>query len=174
MAAGPASWHFCVLPNVPKLSPETGSTHIRGQFQAGERRAPDGNNLGLSSGYGSTGQIALSSMVLTIGPPALDAGSLNLRRAIDWHETRMHELSVPERVTCREKVTAMQTAIASNQVGKFPVIQFRKKRLTVAIHTHFDMQSAEDVNEVKRLVEQALAQLAEDGDVKVSYALSDV
>jgi hypothetical protein len=75
-----------------------------------------------------------------------------------------------------EKVTTMQVAIASNQnqVGKFPVIQFRKKRLTVAIHTHFDMQNAEEVNEVKRLVEQALAQLAEDGDVKVSYALSDV
>jgi len=70
----------------------------------------------------------------------------------------------------------MQIAIASNQnqVGKFPVIQFRKKRLTVAIHTHFDMQNAEEVNEVKRLVEQALTQLAEDGDVKVSYALSDV
>jgi hypothetical protein len=78
-----------------------------------------------------------------------------------------------------ERATAMQIAIASNQsqvspVGKFPVIQFRKKRLTVAIHTHFDMQNAEEVNEVKRLVEQALAQLAEDGDVKVSYALSDV
>ena len=68
----------------------------------------------------------------------------------------------------------MQTATASNQVGTFPVIQFRKKRLTIAIHTHFDMQNAEDVNEVKRLVEQALAQLSEDGDVKVSYALSDV
>jgi hypothetical protein len=36
------------------------------------------------------------------------------------------------------------------------------------------MQNADEVNEVKRLVEQALAQLAEDGDVKVSYALSDV
>jgi hypothetical protein len=75
-----------------------------------------------------------------------------------------------------KKATTMQTAIASNQnqVGKFPVIQFRKKRLTVAIHAHFDMQNADEVNEVKRLVEQALGQLAEDGDVKVSYALSDV
>ena len=75
-----------------------------------------------------------------------------------------------------KRAPTMQTAIASNQnqVGKFPIIQFRKKRLTVAIHTHFDMQNAEEVNEVKRLVEQALAQLAEDGDVKVSYALSDV
>jgi len=73
-----------------------------------------------------------------------------------------------------KRATTMQTAIASNQVGKFPVIQFRKKRLTVAIHTHFDMQNAEEVNEVKHLVEQALAQLAEDGDVKVSYTLSDV
>jgi hypothetical protein len=73
-----------------------------------------------------------------------------------------------------KKATTMQTAIASNQVGKFPVIQFRKKRLTVAIHAHFDMQNADEVNEVKRLVEQALAQLAEDGDVKVSYTLSDV
>ena len=86
----------------------------------------------------------------------------------------MDGFSVPECVTCREKTATMQTAIATNQVGNFPVIQFRKKRLTVAIHTHFDMQNAEDVNEVKRLVEQALAQLSEDGDVKVSYALSDV
>jgi hypothetical protein len=75
-----------------------------------------------------------------------------------------------------KKATTMQTALASNQnqVGKFPVIQFRKKRLTVAIHAHFDMQNADEVNDVKRLVEQALAQLAEDGDVKVSYTLSDV
>ena len=86
----------------------------------------------------------------------------------------MDGFCVPERVTCREKTATMQTAIATNQVGNFPVIQFRKKRLTVAIHTHFDMQNAEDVNDVKRLVEQALAQLSEDGDVKVSYALSDV
>ena len=95
-------------------------------------------------------------------------------RSTPWHEDRMYQLCVPERVTCRERATTMQSAIASNQVGNFPVIQFRKKRLTVAIHTHFDMQNAEDVNEVKRLVEQALAQLSEDGDVKVSYALSDV
>ena len=82
--------------------------------------------------------------------------------------------SVSQNASSREKATTMQTAIASNQVGNFPVIQFRKKRLTVAIHTHFDMQNADDVNGVKRLVEQALAQLSEDGDVKVSYALSDV
>src|SRR5258707_14706920 len=92
-----------------------------------------------------------------------------------WHGDRMTENAMSQNASHSSKrATTMQTAIASNQVGRFPVIQFRKKRLTVAIHTHFDMQNAEEVNEVKQLVEQALAQLAEDGDVKVSYALSDV
>jgi hypothetical protein len=92
-----------------------------------------------------------------------------------WHGNRMFEITMSQNASHSSKrATTMQIAIASNQVGKFPIIQFRKKRLTVAIHTHFDMQNAEEVSEVKRLVEQALAQLAEDGDVKVSYALSDV
>jgi hypothetical protein len=92
-----------------------------------------------------------------------------------WHGDRMEANTMSQNAShSLKKATTMQTAIASNQVGKFPVIQFRKKRLTVAIHAHFDMQNADEVNEVKRLVEQALAQLAEDGDVKVSYTLSDV
>jgi len=94
-----------------------------------------------------------------------------------WHGDRMDEgICLRTRHLHRKRATAMQIAIASNQsqVGKFPSVQFRKKRLTVAIHTHFDMQNAEEVIEVKRLIEQALAQLAEDGELKVSYALSDV
>ena len=97
------------------------------------------------------------------------------RLLIPWHEDRMDESAMSQNAShSSKKATTMQIAIASNQVGKFPVVQFRKKRLTVAIHAHFDMQNADEVNEVKRLVEQALAQLAEDGDVKVTYALSDV
>jgi len=125
--------------------------------------------------------IALSAMVLRTRPSRVAMAPVFASPALDdagphlWHEDRMDVNAMSQNAShSSKKATTMQTAIATNQVGKFPVIQFRKKRLTVAIHAHFDMQNADEVNEVKRLVEQALAQLAEDGDVKVSYTLSDV
>ena len=68
----------------------------------------------------------------------------------------------------------MGQALSSEYVSRFPVINFRKKRLTVAIHAHFDLESARDVAEVKQKIETALEQIARDGQTKVSFSLSDV
>ena len=43
----------------------------------------------------------------------------------------------------------MHMDTGSKHLGNFPDIQFRKKRLTVAIHAQFDMERAEDVNTVR-------------------------
>lgn len=68
----------------------------------------------------------------------------------------------------------MHMDVGSKNLGNFPDIQFRKKRLTVAIHAQFDMERAEDVNAVKQRVADSLARLAEEGRAKVTYTLSDV
>ena len=67
----------------------------------------------------------------------------------------------------------MQMA-AAEATTRFPVINFRKKRLTVAIHAHFDMGGAEDVAGVKRMVEEAIAQLLNEGQAKVSFSVVDL
>jgi lauroyl/myristoyl acyltransferase len=64
---------------------------------------------------------------------------------------------------------AIETASA-----KFPVICFRKKRLTVAIHAHFDMEKAEDVAAVKQMIEAAVSQIIKEGHAKIGYSVSDV
>ena len=68
----------------------------------------------------------------------------------------------------------MHMDVGSKNLGNFPDIQFRKKRLTVAIHAQFDMERAEDVNAVKQRVAESLSRLAEEGRAKVSYTLSDI
>ena len=68
----------------------------------------------------------------------------------------------------------MHMDAGSKNLGNFPDIQFRKKRLTVAIHAHFDMERAEDVSAVKQRVSESLSRLAEEGRAKVTYTLSDV
>ena len=68
----------------------------------------------------------------------------------------------------------MHMDTGSKHLGNFPDIQFRKKRLTVAIHAQFDMERAEDVSAVKQRVAESLSRLAEEGRAKVSYTLSDV
>jgi len=69
----------------------------------------------------------------------------------------------------------MSLHIASNKLlGSFPTILFRKKRLTVAIHAHFNLECAEDVEELKRRIEETMARLAEDGEAKVGYTLTDI
>jgi hypothetical protein len=68
----------------------------------------------------------------------------------------------------------MHMDVGSKNLGNFPDIQFRKKRLTVAIHAHFDMERAEDVNAVRQRVEESISRLAEEGRAKVSYTLSDL
>ena len=68
----------------------------------------------------------------------------------------------------------MHVVVANDFTSKFPLINFRKKRLTVAIHAHFDMECAEDVSAVKAMIDAALVQLEKDGHVKVSYSVTDV
>jgi hypothetical protein len=68
----------------------------------------------------------------------------------------------------------MHVAVANDFTTKFPLISFRKKRLTVAIHAHFDMECAEDVQAVKAMIDSALVQLEKDGHLKISYSVTDV
>jgi hypothetical protein len=64
--------------------------------------------------------------------------------------------------------------VGSKHLANFPDIQFRKKRLTIAIHAQFDMERAEDVNAVKQRVSESVERLAEEGRAKVTFTLSDV
>ena len=68
----------------------------------------------------------------------------------------------------------MHMDVGIKNLVNFPDIQFRKKRLTVAIHAHFDMERAEDVTAVKQRVADSVSRLAEEGRAKVTYTLSDV
>ena len=68
----------------------------------------------------------------------------------------------------------MHMDTGSKNFSNFPDIQFRKKRLTVAIHAQFDMERAEDVTAVRQRVTDSLSRLAEDGRAKVTYTLTDV
>ena len=68
----------------------------------------------------------------------------------------------------------MHMDAGSKNLGNFPDIQFRKKRLTVAIHAQFDMERAEDVNAVRQRVAESVERLTEEGRAKVTYTLSDV
>ena len=68
----------------------------------------------------------------------------------------------------------MHMDVGIKHLANFPDIQFRKKRLTIAIHAQFDMERAEDVNAVKQRVSESVSQLAEEGRAKVTYTLSDI
>ena len=72
------------------------------------------------------------------------------------------------------KASHMHMDVGIKNLANFPDIQFRKKRLTVAIHAHFDMERAEDVTAVKQRVADSVSRLAEEGRAKVTYTLSDV
>ena len=68
----------------------------------------------------------------------------------------------------------MNMQLGNRFLGSFPTIQFRKKRLTVAIHAHFDMECAEDVDHLRTRIEEAMARLAADGEAKIGYTLTDI
>jgi len=68
----------------------------------------------------------------------------------------------------------MNVHVGNRFLGSFPTIQFRKKRLTVAIHAHFDMECAEDVDSLRTRIEDAMERLAADGEAKIAYTLSDI
>jgi copper homeostasis protein CutC len=67
----------------------------------------------------------------------------------------------------------MQIAMAE-PVGRFPIITFRKKRLTVAIHAQFDMECAEDAAAVKQMIEEAALRLLSEGQAKIAYSVADL
>ena len=73
-----------------------------------------------------------------------------------------------------QEMVTMHLAIANEFANKFPPITFRKKRLTVAIHAHFDMECAADATLVKQMIEAALKQLETEGHAKINYSVTDV
>ena len=68
----------------------------------------------------------------------------------------------------------MNMHVGNKLLGSFPTISFRKKRLTVAIHAHFDMECAEDVENLRNRIEETMARLANDGKAKIGYTLTDI
>ena len=68
----------------------------------------------------------------------------------------------------------MNMHVGNKLLGSFPAILFRKKRLTVAIHAHFDLECAEDVESLRARIEEAMGRLVQDGKAKIGYTLSDL
>ena len=68
----------------------------------------------------------------------------------------------------------MNMHVGNKLLGSFPTISFRKKRLTVAIHAHFDLECAEDVESLRGRIEETMSRLADDGEAKIGYTLSDI
>ena len=58
--------------------------------------------------------------------------------------------------------------------SSFPPVNFRRKRLTIAVHTYFDMANVADAQKVKQLVERAMSGLSESARAKVSYEVSEI
>ena len=68
----------------------------------------------------------------------------------------------------------MNMHVGNNKLASFPTISFRKKRLTVAIHAQFDLECAEDVENLRTRIEETMTRLADDGEAKIGYTLTDV
>jgi hypothetical protein len=58
--------------------------------------------------------------------------------------------------------------------ANFPAITFRRKRLTVTIHAHFNLEGAEDVAVVKRCIENAIGELTKHGQTKHTYSVVEI
>ena len=59
-------------------------------------------------------------------------------------------------------------------LGNFPTIMFKKKRLTVGIHAHFDLESSEDVEKLRTRIEETMSRLVQEGEAKIGYTLTDI
>ena len=68
----------------------------------------------------------------------------------------------------------MNMHVGNKLLGSFPTILFRKKRLTVAIHAQFDLECAEDVEQLRSRIEETLARFADGGETKIAYTLTDI
>jgi len=73
-----------------------------------------------------------------------------------------------------QETVTMHVAVSNDFTSKFPLINFRKKRLTVAIHAQFDMECAQDAAVVKQMIDTALTQLEKEGHTKITYSVSDI
>jgi hypothetical protein len=74
----------------------------------------------------------------------------------------------------KQETVTMHVAVSNDFTSKFPLINFRKKRLTVAITAQFDMECAQDAVAVKQMIDGALMQLEKEGHAKITYSVSDV
>src|SRR3954466_1979104 len=52
-----------------------------------------------------------------------------------------------------QEMVTMHVAISNDFTNNSPPINFRKKRLTVAIHAQFDMECAQDAAAVKQMID---------------------
>jgi hypothetical protein len=85
-----------------------------------------------------------------------------------------HLSSVFQNAPAWRQEALVNIELGSKFLGNFPTIQFRKKRLTVAIHAQFDMECAEDVDQVKQRLQETLGHLMAEGEAKIAYTLSDL
>jgi hypothetical protein len=68
----------------------------------------------------------------------------------------------------------MGQVVQTDFVTKFPVINFRKKRLSVVIHAQFDMECESNVSTVRHMIERAMAEINREGSSKVTYTVADI
>jgi G:T-mismatch repair DNA endonuclease (very short patch repair protein) len=64
--------------------------------------------------------------------------------------------------------------VLQTEFSGFPVITFRKKRLTVTIHACFNLEHADDVAVVKQTVEDAMRQLTKHGQAKNTFSVAEI
>jgi hypothetical protein len=68
----------------------------------------------------------------------------------------------------------MGQVLQTDFINRFPVINFRKKRLSVVIHAQFDMECESDVTSVRQMIEKAMSEINKEGAAKITYSLSDI
>ena len=68
----------------------------------------------------------------------------------------------------------MGQVVQTDFVTKFPVINFRKKRLSVVIQAQFDMECETDVATVRQMIEKAMTDINREGSSKITYSVSDI
>ena len=68
----------------------------------------------------------------------------------------------------------MNMHVGNKLAGAFPTILFRKKRINVAIHAHFDLEGAKDAEQLRSRIEDAMVRLSEGSEAKIGYTLADV
>jgi hypothetical protein len=59
-------------------------------------------------------------------------------------------------------------------VANFPTITFRRKRLTVTIHAHFNLDGADDVAAARQSIENAILELSKHGQTQHTYSVVEI